>query len=225
MKWALPKKVRLLLEISTLYSYFFHRFIVQIRAALKLPPLYPSEESYRFDAETQIMVDQMKEVIADHERGDNSAFNKNWKSVFEREEVARRVSGQISRITGGLDTASLQDAVNSLSEIGYVKLETKNLNPDHVHKILQYLDQQKVYPSHIAHFAVEKPRARETIKRKSPFGSYDVQTILRAPFVARLLSDRDVLGMIGNYMGCLPTVSSVDLFWSFDSKDNKPQGP
>ncbi len=225
MPLRLPKKIRFLLEINTLYSYIFHRILVKIRTRFKLPPIYPYEDIYSFDTETQKILDQMKQAIPDHERGDNPAFNKNWKNVFDREDIAERVSSHIKQIAGNINIEATPAALTSLKDIGYVRLSHKNLNPDNVAQILHYLNHQKVYPSHIAHFAIQKPMAKEIIKKNHPFGSYDMQTILKAPFMAQLLSDKDVIGTITNYFGCLPTVSSINLFWSFTSSDGKAHGP
>jgi hypothetical protein len=77
----------------------------------------------------------------------------------------------------------------------------------------------------VAHFAIEKPDTRDQAKRKGAFGSYDLATILKAPGISQILADPAVIGLIGGYFGCLPTVSSVNLFWSFTSGDGKPKGP
>jgi len=221
----IAKKIRFLREINTLYSYIFFRAYVKIRSVLKFPPLYPYEKSYCLDEGTQSIVEQLQKAIPDDQRGDNPAFNKNWKSVAEREESAAYISGQIRKITGNAPSRADGDWLNKLQEAGYRKLDHKNLSPQQVESIVKYLNQQKVYPSHVAHFSVEKPRSKDMVKKNHPFGSYDMQTIISAPYVAQMLSDPQAIGLIADYFGCLPTISSVNLFWAFAGKDGKSRGP
>lgn len=190
-----------------------------------MKPLYPYEETYKFDPEVEKILVQMRQAIPDQERGDNEKFNKNWKNIFEREETAVRVSGSIDHIIHKENIRPLPTALSSIKDIGYTRLPNKNLSREKVDKIVEYLNQQKVYPSHIAHFAIQKPQAKEIIKKQSSFGSYDMQTILKAPFMAQILSDQEVIDTITSYFGCLPTVASVNLFWAFPSADGKAQGP
>ncbi len=225
MAIKLPKKIQFLLQINTLYSYIFHRFLVKIRSVFKLPPLYPYEKEYHFDAETKKILDQLQQAIPADERGDNPAFNKNWKNIAEREEKARRVSAIIKRTTGDIRLEGDGASLSSIREVGYARFKNKKMNVDIVDKIIGYLDQQKVYPSHVAHFTLEKPQEKEAVRKKSPFGSYDVETILKAPFMAQILSDNQVVGTITDYFGCLPTIASVNLFWAFTSNDGKSRGP
>ena len=102
MSIKLPKKIRFLLEINTLYSYIFHRFLVKVRTIFKLPPLYPYEETYQFDEKTQKILVSLQQAIPAEDRGDNPAFNKVWKNILEREEKARRVSAAIKQMTGDI---------------------------------------------------------------------------------------------------------------------------
>jgi len=221
----IAKKIRFLREINTLYSYILHRSYVKIRSVFKLPPLYPYEETYRLDKGTQQVVDQLQKAIPDQERGDNPAFNKNWKSIAEREETAKRISGQIKQALPERPTHTNADWLNSIKDVGYGRLEHKNLSQQQVDSIVSYLNEQKVYPSHVAHFSVEKPQTKEIIKKKSSFGSYDMETIISAPYVAEMLSDPEAISLIADYFGCLPTISSVNLFWAFGNSDGKSRGP
>ena len=45
-----------------------------------------------------------------------TAFNKNWKSIFEREETARRVSGQIDGIVKKANVQPLPAALTSIKQ-------------------------------------------------------------------------------------------------------------
>ncbi len=222
---SLMKKIRFILGLKTLYAYIAQRVVVKIRSFIKLPPLYPYEEIYRFDSSTEKIIDQIRREVPDSQRGDNPAFNKNWKSIMEREETARQIASAIKKAVGLVDTNAQPEALASMEGIGYAQLKERNLSVESVDRLVAYLDKQPVYPSHVAHFAVHKPSTKEEVKVKEPFGSYDVQTILKAPGIAEILSDKQVVGLIASYFGCLPTVSSVNLFWSFASSDGKPKGP
>lgn len=221
----LSKKFRFLLEISTLYSYIFHRALGKIRTVLKMQPLYPYEDVYRYDEGTEQFLVKLRQNIPDCDRGDNPAFNKRWESVFVREQKAETIGRTITEAVGRPGPVP-EEQLRPLADRGYTRLEHKDLRPQQVNDILSYLDRQKVFPSHVAHFTLQRPAARDAVKRGGhPFGSYDLQTILQAPHIAELLSDREVIGLIGNYFGCLPTVSSVNLFWSFAFEKQEAKGP
>ncbi len=222
---AIAKKTRFLREINTLYSYILLRSYVKLRTMLRLPPLYPYENSYVLDAETQRIVGQLQDAIPAGQRGDNPNFNKNWKSIEEREKTAVVISGAISQILPQKPSEGNAQWLDAIKNIGYGRLAHKNLTKPQVDEIVAYLNQQKVYPAHVAHFAVEKAKSKEAVKRNSSFGSYDMQTIIKAPYVAELLTDPEVMGSIADYFGCLPTISSVNLFWAFAASDGKSRGP
>ena len=225
MNSRLSKKIRFVFQLKNMYSYIFHRFLVKIRTLLKLPPVYPYEKSYQFDEDVQRKLAQIRQVVPDEDRGDNPVFRKNWKSVYEREEKARNISENIRRIAGFVNDPGDASWARAIREIGYAGLIGKKLSTDKVDRIVEYFNRQKVYPSHVAHFALEKPKSKEEVKKKSSFGSYDMATILKAPYIAQILSDKEVIGNIADYFGCLPTVSSVNVFWAFASGDGKPRGP
>jgi hypothetical protein len=221
----ISKKISYLVQLKTLYSYIFHRALVKVRNTARLAPLYPYEDVYKFDQETERILEDLKKTIPDHLRGDNPAFNKNWKDVFEREETAKKIGAKIQAVTGPAGFSVDPSNPAALRNQGYLRLQSKNLSVEKVDEIVRFLDAQKVYPSHVAHFSLQKPQSKEEVKKSQPFGSYDVETILKTPYIAGLLSDPEVVGTIADYFGCLPTVSSVNLFWSFASPDGKPRGP
>ncbi len=222
---SLGKAWRFLLEINTLYAYIFHRLKVKVRTWLRVPPVYPTETGRRVDPETQKILEVLRGAIPDRERGDNPAFSKDWKNVYDREATAATIAQHIAQ---SIDSRSLDtntSTLSSLREFGFTRCDQKKLPAGQVADILSYLEWQNVYPSHVAHFALDKPRSKDIIKKNQPFGSYDLQTTLRAPHVTSLLADPQVLGLIAGYFGCLPTIASVNLFWSFLSRDGKSRGP
>ena len=190
-----------------------------------MPPLYPYEITYNLDEGTQGIIDQLQKTVPDQQRGDNPSFNKNWKSIAEREETAKFISSKIKIVAPEPSLHADAGLLGSIKEMGYARLKNKNFSMEKVDGIVEYLKDQKVYPAHVAHFATEKPNSKDNIKKKHAFGSYDMQTIIKAPHVAEILSDPDVISLIADYFGCLPTISSVNLFWAFSSSEGKSRGP
>jgi hypothetical protein len=222
---SLVKKIRFLISIKTLYRYIAQRVVVKIRSFIKLPPLYPYENVYSYDNATEKILTSIRQGVPDNQRGDNPAFNTNWKGIVERERIALDIASTIKNAVGPIDLTAQPSALSSLENIGYAQLKDKNLSIEAVDRLTAYLDNQKVYPSHVAHFAIHKASTKNEVKAREPFGSYDLQTILKAPGIAQILSDKHVLGLISGHFGCLPTISSMNLFWSFTSNDGKPKGP
>ncbi len=50
--------------------------------------------------------------------------------------------------------------------------------------------------------------------------SVKLQTVLSCPGILRLINSEPVLGLAGTYLGCLPTLSSIGLRWSFPSNSD-----
>lgn len=219
------KNIQMLVRHKNMYSYIWHRMLVKARSLMGFAPLYPYEDSYRFDAGVENILAQIREAVAPADRGDNPAFNKNWTDVYERESKARDISACIRKIAGGWPADIETSNAREIRDVGYTRFDRKKLSPANVDEMVRYFDRQKVYAAHVAHFALKPAQTREQVKQTSAFGSYDLETILQAPYVARMLSDRDVIGNIADYFGCLPTISSVNVFWSFASEDGKPRGP
>jgi hypothetical protein len=218
---SLKSKIISLLAIKDLYSRILVRIIIKLKFFFKLPPVYPYEHSYAFDQDTQRIVDQLKADIPDEERGDSLTFNKQGTNIVKREEAGVHVSRIINRIIPYQSPNNLLSS--DIEKLGYIQLPKKNLNGQQIIDIREYLDRQKVYPSHIAILAIEKPQDINAVKDKSNFGSYDLSTSVLAPHVAEIISDPDIINLMADYFGCLPAISGVNLFWSF-VKDGKSRG-
>ena len=225
MELGLHRRMRFLLELNTLYSYILRRAVVKLRSMAFVPPLYPFEETHVFDSDTQAVLTTIQAAIPSPARGDNPGFNKNWRSIHERDDIARRISASVRNAVGALQLKADRVAVNAIRDVGYAVLETKRLSPESVNDLVRHLDGQEVYPSHVVHFATKQPAAKSKIRqRKEPFGSYDVGTILRAPLTVEILADGEIIATIAEYFGCLPTIASVNVFWAFVADDGKPRG-
>ncbi len=48
-----------------------------------------------------------------------------------------------------------------------------------------------------------------------PYGSYTLEQTLKAPALIELALKEELLDLIGGYLGCLPTLYSINTFWTF----------
>lgn len=189
-----------------------------------MPPLYPYEDRYTFDEDTNKALSQIQSTIPDKNRGDNDAFDKYLSGVKERAQVASAVGKNIQQAVGNTKLSSDHGFLDTLNRNGIKEFDEMKLSSDEIDDVMNYLNQQSVYPSHVAHFALRKPHDFQWVKQRETFGSYDLETIMQAPHVIRYMADPRLIGLVSDYFGCLPTISSTNIFWSFPSKKKVTRG-
>jgi hypothetical protein len=92
------------------------------------------------------------------------------------------------------------------SELGIV-LSTVALD-----EIRAYLAQWPVIAPGGRSFPVEQPPADASV------GAYPLEAVLRCPHLLSLANDPELMTIVGSYLGCQPTLSSIGLRWSYPSR-------
>jgi hypothetical protein len=105
-------------------------------------------------------------------------------------------------------------AVSELSVSGLANLGPL-MSPEQVADIRRYLEPHPVYAHLIANESDGVTRTVETATTHSPFGSYHASTILDAPHLLELALDPAVQTIVERYLGCPPTLTSLNVWWSF----------
>ncbi len=209
--------IKIFTHSRTLLPYIYERLIFVIREFLNFSSLYPTENKYRFDYNTEKILNELKSSIGNKSLLDNLK----WKDINSRERKAIQVSNYIKEITGKEFSKKEHPSLNSLINNGLIKFDDKKLIESEIDSIMNYLEDKKVYASHYHHFSIKKAAHIDKIKRQSSFGSYDLKTIINAPYIIDILTDQDILRLVCQYFGCWPTIQSVNIFWSFPSSRKK----
>lgn len=98
---------------------------------------------------------------------------------------------------------------SGLAELGQV------LSPTQTSETLAYFKTRPVYPSHVAALAKEPPGTIESIRGREHYGAYDVADVLAAPHLLELANHPDLLSAAAAYLGCVPSLYSVNCWWTF----------
>ena len=95
------------------------------------------------------------------------------------------------------------------------------LTPEQVAEIHAYLKTRPCYTGHVPPQGDGVPRTPEECAKLSNCGSYQRADVLGAPHLLELANRPELLGIAEAYLGCAPTIYSINLFWSFPDREQK----
>lgn len=81
--------------------------------------------------------------------------------------------------------------------------------------VLSYFDTRPCYAAHVAGKSDGVGRTIEGCATLGHYGSYRLEDVLRAPHLIEIANREDILSLVESYLGCPPTLYSVNAFWSF----------
>jgi ectoine hydroxylase-related dioxygenase (phytanoyl-CoA dioxygenase family) len=103
--------------------------------------------------------------------------------------------------------------VNDLRENGYSVVENF-LSEDEVEKIKNYLNDIKGYNFHIPNRAFNKIPQKYDENLNWNSCAYKTNQLMHNAQILNLITRPDVIATIQEYLGCLPTITSVSSWWS-----------
>ena len=117
-------------------------------------------------------------------------------------------------------------SLKKLQDDGYVSLGSV-LNSSQTKEVVEYFCAKKGYPSHVTTSNLEqdlRPDFHNVLKEKGNFFcSYTLEDSINAPHLLQLFQDPKILKIASHYLGCLPTVYSINTWWSFSNENKKAQ--
>jgi Phytanoyl-CoA dioxygenase (PhyH) len=111
-------------------------------------------------------------------------------------------------------------ANESLSHNGFAKLPNR-LPAQTIEDIRRYLDAEPVHKGpHV--FAFDgRAKSLEEARREYSMVGYRSDQVMRAPHVVDIFNDPRLIDLIEEYLGCVPTLYSLNGWWSFPA--NQPE--
>jgi len=138
---------------------------------------------------------------------------------YERSTVSRA----LIKASGGLpdalrDSSAATDGpmVEAMRERGSVSFGTL-LEPDQISEIRRHLDTKSVLLGHDAHVA-KQAASLAAVPPDANYTCYDYLDLWSAPHILEIASRPDVLRLAEGYLGCVPTLYSINSFWSFPNR-------
>lgn len=133
---------------------------------------------------------------------------------------------ELARVTRDFipTTAPQSLLADELAETGIVRLPQPVLTPKQLRETHRYLRSRPVYNAHVPAQSDGRPRSIAGLRRlfgdarQHPFGSYRLEDILCAPHLLEVALSNEVLGVAESYLGCAPTLYSMNAWWAFGGK-------
>jgi hypothetical protein len=92
------------------------------------------------------------------------------------------------------------------------------LSAAQVGEIHAYLRTKPCFTGHVPAQGDGQPRTVEECAPLANLASYQLADVLAAPHLLELANRPDILGIVEAYLGCVPTLYSVNFFWSFPDR-------
>lgn len=136
----------------------------------------------------------------------------------ERAVAAGHLADQINQRLGadGVETPEGADpaALARLAGDGYAVLGPV-LAPERVAETVAYFKERPCFNFHVACRSDGIGRYVGKDANRFAFGSYKLEEVARAPHLLELANDPAILALAAAYLGCTPTLYSLNAWWSF----------
>lgn len=118
-----------------------------------------------------------------------------------------------------LERGSDEASVEGLRQDGTTRLGAL-LNATQIEEIRDYFSDKLLYPGHIAsHSDSNSALGYEQVRNDFHNASYGLSDILNAPHLLELANSDRVLSIAADYLGCVPSIYSMNCWWSFSGID------
>lgn len=120
----------------------------------------------------------------------------------------------------GPPSPEVRERVERLKRDGLYRLG-QLLTPEQVAEIHAYLKTKPCFTGHVPAQGDKVARTPEECAKVANCGSYRREDVLGAPHLLELANRPELLALAEGYLGCTPTIYSVNFFWSFPARDAK----
>ncbi len=138
----------------------------------------------------------------------------------DRDEIEIEFAKIVQSKLGIKGITLIDRRLSKLDSDGIVTLG-KKLNTSQLEDVWTYLQDKSCRDGHYFHQASGELSSSDDIRsRGSHYASYSRETILNCPHLLELCNDPSVINLIGSYLGCVPTLSGINLFWTFATSES-----
>ena len=89
------------------------------------------------------------------------------------------------------------------------------LTPTQTSEVCAHLAERPCFPGHVARVGEVEPTSLDELRSEVHHGAYAPADVLAAPHLLELANRPDVLAIAADYLGCTPSLYSINCFWSF----------
>lgn len=132
-----------------------------------------------------------------------------------REAVARAMALMAAeRFAGDFKGGSDLGRLTQLRKKGHCRAPVE-IAPRVCEEVRAFFQSAPCYASHVPAQSDGIARSVDEAAVRSNYGSYTLEQSLRAPHVIELALDPAVIDLAGGYLGCAPSLYSINTFWTF----------
>lgn len=132
-----------------------------------------------------------------------------------REAVARAIAlATTERLACGFNGGGNLDRLGQLRSQGYCRAPVE-IAPRACQEVEAYFRSIPCYAAHVPAKSDGVTHSVDDAAVCSNYGSYKLEQNLRAPNLIELALDPAVLDLAGGYLGCAPSLYSINTFWTF----------
>ena len=215
---SLRKNFNFILFVLKNFKFFLDKLILIFRSKFfNRKIFYEYEEIKQYDEVTNKFINEINKRT----QKNYDEFAKNKSNILDWYESQKSVISEVNKVFDYKINDKID--IENLNKFGFQKFSKINLNSDVIKKIIEEFMQKKIYPAHVPIFSLKPKDKFDKIKKSSPFGTYDQLDIIKNPILFRIITDNEILDYAIKYFGCVPTLSNINLYWSF--KSDKKSGP
>ncbi len=104
--------------------------------------------------------------------------------------------------------------LKGLRDVGIVKSPVAP-SKDACREVVNYFSNTRCYNAHTPVYGDKVLRTPQDTAKHFNYGSYTLDQVIKCPHLLEFALNNDILDIVGGYLGCLPTLYSMNTFWTF----------
>ena len=130
-------------------------------------------------------------------------------------EFAKRVNVMAEMLgVGAMNMGPGTPLADGVRDFGHARAGSL-LSRVQIGDILTHFSDRPCFNSHVVAQSDGKASTVEELATHAFFGSYRQDDVVPAPYILELANDPRILSAVGNYLGCVPSLYSMNAWWSF----------
>lgn len=98
------------------------------------------------------------------------------------------------------------------------------LDDRQIEDIRRHLDRCPTFAAHIASKSDGVERTLDECRTLGPQACYRMSDVIAAPYLIELANREDILSLMEAYLGCVPSIYSINAFWTFPDQGERIPG-
>lgn len=136
-----------------------------------------------------------------------------YKSMENKLKYTDIIVETVNEIVEKIDTPYDKNILDEVEKTGYCVVKDF-LSKDEIDEIVKFTESIKGYQFHVPGRAYNVVPQKFTDDLNWNVCSYKMNQIFRSPLLLKLMTKPEIVSLAQAYLGCLPTITAVNLWWS-----------